>query len=136
MNTSIFNKIIAREVPADIVYEDDTVIAFLDIHPIRKGHTLIVPKKQFENIFDGDPEVLGHMTKIAQKVARALLKTVEARGVNLHMNNGHEAGQDVLHAHMHIIPRYRRGEAFAIPEHDTYKNGESAVLAEKIKANF
>lgn len=132
MNT-IFIKIINREVPADIIYEDDLVISFLDISPIRKGHALVVPKRVFENILDGDEESLGHMMVVAQKVARALMTTLGAKGVNLHMNNGREAGQDVPHAHIHIIPRMKRGETYKVPDHDEYVPGESAALAEKIK---
>lgn len=129
----IFDKIISREIPADIVYEDDMTIAFLDIRPVRKGHTLIVPKKECENIFDADPAVLAAMTITAQKIARAIMHTTEAKGVNLIMNNGHEAGQEVPHAHMHIIPRFARSEAFNPPVHETYEDGESAVLAGHIK---
>lgn len=132
--STIFTKIIAKEIPADIVYEDDRVIAFLDIRPIRKGHTLVVPKKEFENIFDGDAETLSYMMTIVQKVAQALMTTVGAKGVNVHMNNGHEAGQDVPHAHMHVIPRFARGEAFVVTNHEVYEGSESVDLAEKIRA--
>jgi histidine triad (HIT) family protein len=131
---TIFTKIINGEVAADIVYEDAWTLAFLDIHPVRKGHTLVIPKKAFENLFDGDPEYLGHMIATAQKVAQAILKATDATGVNLHMNNGHHAGQDVMHAHMHIIPRTKRGETFLVPDHETYAQGEDAALAKKIKA--
>lgn len=135
MNT-IFTKIIAKEIPADILYEDTETIAFLDINPIRKGHALVIPKKEFENIFDIDPTILGHMMIVAQKVAKALIKTTGATGVNIHMNNGHDAGQDVFHAHIHVIPRSKRGEAFIAPNHESYTGGESALLAEKIKENL
>ena len=132
MNT-IFEKIISREVSADIVYEDESVLAFLDIHPIRKGHTLIIPKKKCVDIFDAEPETLGHMMQIAQKVACALKKSIGAKGINIHMNNGHEAGQDVFHAHIHVIPRFARGEAFATATHETYSEGEEHAFAKKIK---
>ncbi len=132
MNT-IFTKIIAKEIPADIVYEDDCVIAFLDIRPIRKGHTLVVPKKEFENLFDGDAETIAYMMTIVQKIAKALVTTVGAKGVNVHMNNGHEAGQDVPYAHIHVIPRFARDEAFVITNHEVYEGSESVDLAEKLK---
>ncbi len=130
----IFEKIITGEIPADIVYEDDIVIAFLDIRPVRKGHTLIVPKVKCENIFDAEPEVLAHMITTAQKIARTLPKTVGAKGVNILMNNGHEAEQEVPHAHMHVIPRFVKGEAFVPPQHETYSGEESSTLREKIKS--
>ena len=134
--TTIFTKIINREVPADIVYEDDTVIAFLDISPIRKGHALIIPKKESVNIFDTDPEIFAHMAKVGQKIAKALMIAVKAKGVNIHMNNGHEAGQDVPHAHLHVIPRFHRREAFKSPEHESYSKDEATQLANTIKMSI
>lgn len=134
--STIFTKIINREIPADIVYEDDAVIAFLDINPVKKGHTLVVPKVAFENIFDGDPVILGHMVAVAQKIARAQMAILDAKGANLHMNNGYEADQDVPHAHMHVIPRFARGEAFVRPLHEIYDDGEGAALAENIKTTI
>lgn len=134
--STIFKKIIDREIPADIVYEDADILAFLDISPIRKGHTLIIPKKECVNILDADAETLSKMITVAQKVAQALTKTVGAAGINLHMNNGHEAGQDVFHAHMHIIPRFEKGETFIIPNHEKYTDNESSELAQKIKATI
>lgn len=132
--STIFKKIIDREIPADIVYEDEYTLAFLDIHPAKKGHTLVVPKKEFENVFDGDAESLGHMMATAQKVAKALVTTLGAQGANIHMNNGHEAGQEVPHAHLHVIPRFVRSELFPTPPHETYEDGESATFAERIKS--
>lgn len=134
--STIFKKIIDREIPADIIYEDDVVLAFLDISPIRKGHTLIIPKKEYANIFDLDTDTLAHMMKVAQKIARALMLAVKAKGVNIHMNNGHEAGQDVLHAHLHVIPRFARGEAFKSPDHEAYGEDEAAHLADSIKMSL
>ncbi len=131
--STIFTKIINRDIPADIVYEDDTVLAFLDINPVNKGHTLVVPKGAFENIFDADIVVLGHMMAVAQKISHALVATVGATGVNLHMNNGEDAGQEVPHAHLHIIPRFKKGEAFLAAKHEVYSEGESVALAKNIK---
>ncbi len=72
--TTIFSKIIAREVPADIIYEDDTVLAFLDISPIQPGHTLVIPKVPSENGIECDPDTLGHVMKVAQLIAKAQIK--------------------------------------------------------------
>lgn len=129
----IFEKIIAKEIPASIIYEDEVVISFLDIKPINKGHALIVPKKKFVNIFDADPSVLGHMMHIAQKVAIALRETTNAEGVNILMNNEAVAGQDVFHAHIHVIPRFESDEAFKPAQHVSYKEGEMDVMARNIK---
>lgn len=130
--STIFKKIIDREIPADIVYEDDIVLAFLDIHPLRKGHTLIIPKDPAVDIFEIDSTVFGHMAQVAQKIARALVHVTKARGINIHMNNGEAAGQDVFHAHIHVIPRFERGEAFNVHTHETYHEGEASRIADEL----
>lgn len=131
---SIFTKIIKREVPANIVYEDELVIAFLDINPLSKGHTLLVPKKAFVNIFDGDPEVFAHMAKVAMQLGQGIKSAMDADGVNLIMSNGEAAGQEVFHAHVHIIPR-KKGDG-VIPQltHTKYEEGESVDVATQIVA--
>jgi len=128
--STIFEKIIAREIPADIVYEDDLVLAFLDIHPVNVGHTLVVPKKKFVNIFDGDSEILGHMMQIAQRLGKAIHEATACDGVNVSMNNGAASGQEVFHAHIHIIPRFDDDAAFQKPKHVAY----DAAIAAKITA--
>ncbi len=129
----IFNKIIAREIPAEIVYEDESVIAFLSIQPINQGHTLIVPKKKFVNIFDGDSAVLGHMMEIGQKIALVLKNELGADGVNILMNNEAAAGQEVFHAHLHVIPRLSGDGAYHPAKHITYGEGEMVRVGEQIK---
>jgi len=114
---TIFSKIISREIPADIVYEDELVLAFLDIKPINYGHTLVIPKKAFTNIFDGDAETVAHMMKIGHKIGLALKNGGLATGVNLIMNNGESAGQEVWHSHLHVVPRLDNDHAFSHPKH-------------------
>jgi len=114
---NIFLKIISREIPAHIVYEDDLVIAFLDILPVNHGHTLIVPKKHFVNILDGDPDTLAHMMKVAQKIAKAVVTELKADGFNLIVNNGEAGGQEVMHSHFHVVPRYLGDNAYQKPSH-------------------
>ena len=77
----------------------------------------MVPKKPFVNILDGDAEILGYMMKIAQKISRVLVKQNLGSGVNIIMNNGAEAGQEVFHAHIHVIPRLEKDQAFAKPKY-------------------
>ena len=113
--TDIFSKIISRELPAYIVHEDELVLAFLDIYPINKGQVLIVPKNKFVNIFDGDPETLAHMMKVAQKIAQGLVSGLKADGINILMNNGMAAGQEVEYAHMKVIPRTTNDNSFQEP---------------------
>ena len=131
--STIFEKIINREIPASVIYEDDKVISFLDINPNNKGHALVVPKQKFENIFDADEEMLGHMLSVAKKIAKAQKDVVGATGVNLVMNNGEDAGQEVFHAHLHVIPRHPNDGVFQRPQHTGYEDGEAMELAEKMK---
>ena len=134
MSESIFTKIINREIPASIVYEDDLVVAFLDANPVHKGHTLVVPKEPFENIYDGNADILGHMMVIAQKISRAVTEAVGADGVNLIMNNKEAADQEVFHAHLHVIPRFANDNAYTTNLHETYEEGEDLTVATQIQA--
>jgi len=102
----IFCKIIAGEIPSHIVYQDENVFAFLDIHPCSKGHTVVIPKKHF-----GTLEEMGTNTfatfMLGLRAAQEKVQTVlKPDGVNIGINNGSAAGQAVPHAHWHIIPRY------------------------------
>lgn len=106
MSKTIFEQIIDREIPASIVYEDDDVIAFLDAFPISKGHTLVVPKKPIENIFDLDKENGHKLMTTIQEIASAVNTAFKPKGMNILQNNGAFASQSVFHIHFHIIPRY------------------------------
>lgn len=129
---TLFAKIITREIPAHIVYEDELVLAFLDINPINLGHTLVVPKKQFINIFDGDSQTLVHMMVVGQKVAQALVSLKLAEGVNIVMNNGAEASQEVWHAHLHVIPRKAGDHSFSSPTHVALQSGDLDKTKEQL----
>ena len=102
----IFCKIVAGKIPAVRVYDDDAVMAFMDIGPIVKGHTLVIPKAHHETLPDLPPELLARVTAVAQKIAAAQLAGLEADGVNLHQATGAAAGQVVPHVHFHVIPRF------------------------------
>ena len=128
----IFEKIIKREIPAEIVYEDNLVLAFLDIRPVNHGHTLIIPKEKFVNIFDADPEVLGHMMKVAQKIAKSLEAELKVDGVNIIMNNNEAAKQEVWHAHLHVVPRLKNDNAYQDPTHVSPTPEEFSKTREKI----
>jgi histidine triad (HIT) family protein len=129
----LFLSIIAGEIPSARIYEDDCVVAFLDINPNNKGHALVVPRIKFRNVFDGEPDMLAHMMVVGQKVAKALREALQADGANLLMNNEHAAGQEVFHAHLHVIPRFVNDDAFGAFAHRTYEPGEINAFAEKIK---
>ncbi|TVP86219.1 MAG: HIT family protein [Acholeplasmataceae bacterium] len=103
---SVFTKIIAREIPAHVVYEDDLVIAFLDISQATKGHTLVVSKSEVENVYGLSDELAGHLFRVAARLARAIQKAFSPAGLNVLNNNGAVAGQTVFHFHLHLLPRY------------------------------
>lgn len=132
--STIFEKIIAREIPAEIIYEDDRVIAFLDIKPVHAGHLLVVPKQVFTNILDGDGDVLAHMMRVGAELGRKQVAVLGAAGVNLIMNNGAAAGQEVFHAHLHVIPRYEDDNSFVKPQHDEVTSEELGKIADRLRA--
>lgn len=107
MADCIFCKIVKGELPCYKLYEDDAVISFLDIFPVQPGHALVVPKKHSVDIFDTDEETMMRMMAVAKKIAPAVMKGAKADAINIGMNNREAAGQEVSHAHLHVIPRYK-----------------------------
>ncbi|GGA51956.1 hydrolase [Pelagibacterium lentulum] len=130
---NIFAKILKGEIPSHKVYEDDTTLAFMDVMPQSKGHTLVIPKTGSRNLFDADPDVLSDLIVKTQKVARAVMIATEADGVRIAQFNESAAGQTVFHLHFHVIPMY---EGVPLKPHsgDMADNSELAVLAEMIRA--
>jgi histidine triad (HIT) family protein len=99
-----FCKIVRKEAPASIVYEDEEVIAFMSIRPINVGHTLVVPKKHYENIYEISEEETAYLYKVVKKLSHAVKQAVDAEGIRIVQNNGEAAGQVIFHMHVHIIP--------------------------------
>jgi histidine triad (HIT) family protein len=99
-----FCKIAQKEAPASIVYEDEKIIAFMSIRPINVGHTLVVPKKHYENIYEIPEDEVAHLYTIVRKIAYAVQRAVDAEGIRIVQNNGEAAGQVVFHMHVHVIP--------------------------------
>ncbi|QVK17945.1 HIT family protein [Mycoplasmatota bacterium] len=112
MNNCLFCKIVNKEIPGVTIYEDEKIIAFLDISQITKGHTLIIPKKHYENVFEIDEETISHLYKQVPKIAKAIMNAFQAKGLNVVNNNGEAAGQTVFHYHVHLIPRYNDNDGF------------------------
>ena len=102
----IFCKIIAGEIPNYTVYQDDNVLAFLDIHPCSKGHTVVIPKKHFANLWDMSTETFDLMAAGLRAAAGRVQARLKPDGMNIGLNNGRAAGQAVGHVHWHIIPRW------------------------------
>jgi histidine triad (HIT) family protein len=105
MNSCIFCRITQKRVSSNLVYEDERAMAFLDIRPLNEGHTLIVPKSHYENIFDIPQELIMHIHGVTKRVALAVKKATQADGISIMQQNGKAAGQEILHLHVHIIPR-------------------------------
>ncbi len=105
-NNCVFCKIVRGEIPAAVIYEDDLVLAFLDIAPLNKGHALLIPKAHAVSITTVADECLSAMMRLAPRLGVALMRAVDADGFNLILSNGACAGQVVAHAHLHVVPRF------------------------------
>ncbi len=101
----IFCKILNGDIPSNKVFENDNFIAILDAFPANEGHTLVIPKKHFENIFEIDEEILKEGYAIAKRIASSIKKSLNIENINILQNNGVLAGQTVNHFHIHVIPR-------------------------------
>ena len=128
----IFCDIINRKSEAEILYEDENIISFLDIRPVNYGHTLVVPKKHYDNLLSITSSELKYLIDGLQLIARAVEKSVKADGFNIVVNNGKAAGQTVFHFHFHIIPRFANDFSFR-PNFKKYSNGSMKEFANKIR---
>lgn len=106
----IFCKIINKEIPGKIIYEDDVCLAFLDLSQATYGHTLVIPKEHFNNILEVDDDTLAHLMKVVKKLANEIVTKLGAKGLNVLTNTNEVAGQTVNHFHVHILPRYQEDE--------------------------
>ena len=127
---SIFTRIINREIPAHIIAEDDRFIAFLDVMPLVEGHTLVVPKKEVDYIFDLDPKTLADMMVFAQKVSVAIRKTISCKRIGVAV-----IGLEIPHTHVHLVPMNNMGDInFSRPKLSPSKE-ELEKVATAIRAN-
>lgn len=110
----IFCEIINGNIPAYKLYEDDVVMAFLDISQVTKGHTLVIPKQHSEDFLSCDTQTLQHVMKVAQMLGKHIMTKTQAKGMNVVSNIHEVAGQSVLHFHVHLIPRYCESNACVI----------------------
>ena len=107
MADCVFCSILKGQLPASFVHEDDTSVAFLDVHPIHAGHTLVIPREHYADAASCPPELAGHLFEVSTRLGPAVVRATDAHGFNVWTANGREAGQDVFHLHLHILPRYR-----------------------------
>ena len=134
MSDCIFCKITQKQAPASIVYEDNQVAAFLSHRPVNIGHTLVVPKRHYENIYEIPEEEAAYLFKIAKRLTLAIKNATGIEAIRLVQNNGKDAGQVVFHLHVHIIPMKPHN-------HFTYENIARAPAlleldAQKIRQNL
>jgi len=132
-NDCVFCKIVNGEIPFSKVYEDDKILAFLDISPVNKGHVLVIPKKHFETLLDVPDDLLGDIMIAIKKIAKAVIEVAGTDGFNLMQSNKKIAGQVVPHFHMHIIPRIE-GDGLKHWPQGKYEEGEMEKFAEKISS--
>jgi histidine triad (HIT) family protein len=102
----IFCKIVKKEAASSIVFEDENVLAFMDIRPVSEGHTLITPKKHYVDIFDIPDDDLAATHQVTKRIAAAVKKVTKADGISIVQQNGAAAGQEIFHLHVHVIPRF------------------------------
>jgi histidine triad (HIT) family protein len=135
MEDCIFCKVVSGQAPADRVYEDEKVIAFLDLRPTSRGHALVIHKTHTTDLLNTPDDLLEEMMPKVKKIAAGIIKTTGASGFNLSVNNGFAAGQVVFHFHFHIVPRYENDGLKLFPQKDSEFAGRKN-LADEIKKNI
>lgn len=130
----IFCRIGRGEIPCAEVYADDRVLAFLDLNPQKPGHTLVIPRRHYADIFAVPAEVFSELFPVVQKVGKAVMSATNATGLNVLQNNHPAAGQSVFHVHWHLVPRHEADGLGHWPMGQYASKDEMSELAGKIKA--
>lgn len=128
---SIFSRIVAGEIPSYKVAENDKFYAFLDINPMSKGHTLVIPKHEIDYIFDLDDSMLGEMSIFAKQVAKAIEKAIPCKRIGMMV-----IGMEVPHAHIHLIPINKESDMILSNPRVKLEQSEFEEIAKRIKDNF
>jgi histidine triad (HIT) family protein len=120
MSECVFCQIIRKQLHTSVVYEDEQVIAFLSNRPVNEGHTLVLPKKHYENIYEISEDEVAFLFRVVKRVAHAVREAMGAEGIRVVQNNGWAAGQVIFHLHVHIIPMlpnegFNHGKAYRDP---------------------
>lgn len=139
MTSCIFCQIIEGSIPSEKIYEDEHVLAFMDVMPVTEGHVLLIPKNHRENLFEMTEQEAGNLFSVAPKLANVIKETFTPAGMNLLQNNGAPAGQAVFHFHMHLIPRYDETDGFSSnwdPKVEQFPQERLNELAEQLRAKM
>jgi histidine triad (HIT) family protein len=134
MAETVFSKILRGEIPAHKVYEDDRVLAFLDVNPLSKGHVLVIPKEPAETLDKLSDESAAAIGRVLPRLSRAVVEVTGAKAYNVLQNNGAGAHQAVFHVHFHIIPKLDDGSGLGIGWKSGKLSGDGAALAAAIAA--
>ncbi len=132
----IFCKIAQKQAPSSIIYEDEAVIVFVDIRPLNIGHTLVIPKAHYLDIFDTPQELLSRIHKVSKQIALAVKKATNADGISIIQQNGKAAGQDIFHLHVHVIPRFEGQKLQSFSELREVDRASLDEMAKKIKEHL
>jgi histidine triad (HIT) family protein len=136
VDSCAFCKIARKQALASLVYEDEKVMAFLDIRPLNEGHTLVIPKEHYETIFEVPEERIAYLHKIVKRTALAVKKATEADGISIIQQNGKAANQEVPHLHVHVIPRYEGQKLARFGEISEADRERLNQVAAKIRRHF
>lgn len=135
MSNCVFCKIIAKEIPGEVIFEDDSVLVFMDIKPVSRGHCLVIPKKHFADVVEAPEDLVTMVILATKRLALAVEKAVGAHGFTLSTNRGLAAGQTVFHLHFHIIPRFDNDGLKPWTHHEIEPKTISEI-AESIRKNL
>jgi histidine triad (HIT) family protein len=130
---SIFSKIVSGEIPSVKVYEDERTLAFMDINPATRGHTLVICKEEYPDLFALPPETLAAVAHTTQHIAQAIRDALKPDGLNIIQSNGTAAGQVVFHYHVHLIPRWEGDQALRLWKPQPSDQTELRTVAEQIR---
>ncbi|MDN4608592.1 HIT family protein [Sporosarcina highlanderae] len=139
MTSCIFCKIVEGSLPSEKIYEDEHVVALMDVMPVTKGHVLLIPKTHRENIYDMTEEEASNLFSVVPKIANVLKEEFTPAGMNLLQNNGAPAGQAVFHFHLHLIPRYDETDGYSSnwnPKVEEFPKDRIKEIAEQIRNRF
>ena len=132
----IFCKIANGDIPSYTIYEDDYFRVIFDINPATKGHSLVIPKNHYKNLFELDEDIASKALIVAKKVATVLKDELNCDGFNLLQNNEEIAGQTIFHFHIHLIPRYKDDSFSFSNTHEKFDEALASSLAEKISKSL
>jgi histidine triad (HIT) family protein len=129
----IFCKIVRKDAPSSVVFENKQVLAFMDIRPVYEGHTLVIPKLHYVDVFDTPDDVLANIHIVAKQISVAVKRVSHADGISIVQQNGKAAGQDIFHMHVHVIPRFHEKKMPHFPELASVSREELDKVAEKVR---